>query len=198
MGQGRISAPCGPSHPCFQSRNSLHEGCSPLYTLCCSGTKSCLTLWPHGLQHARLPCPSPSLRVCSDSCPLSRWYYLTISSSATLFLPSIFPSIRVFSNESTLCIRWPKYWSFNLSIGPSKEYSGHDDQIFHQILFLMFLWGCFWIRFILKSMDFEWSRMLTVMCGGGVHLPSWVSEKNKGLSSPPLDPSKRKSAADCV
>ena len=41
-----------------------------------------------------------------------------------LLLPSFFPSIRVFSNESTLCIRWPKYWSFSFSIGPSKEYSG--------------------------------------------------------------------------
>ena len=41
-----------------------------------------------------------------------------------LFLPSIFPSIRVFSNESTLCIRWPKFWSFNFSISPSNEYSG--------------------------------------------------------------------------
>ena len=41
-----------------------------------------------------------------------------------LLLPSIFPSIRVFSNESALCIRWPKYWSFNLNISPSKEHSG--------------------------------------------------------------------------
>ena len=41
-----------------------------------------------------------------------------------LFLPSIFPSIRVFSNESALCIRWPKYWSFTFSISPSSEYSG--------------------------------------------------------------------------
>ena len=41
-----------------------------------------------------------------------------------LFLPSIFPSIRVFSNESTLHIRWPKYWSFSFSIGPSNEHSG--------------------------------------------------------------------------
>ena len=39
-------------------------------------------------------------------------------------LPSVFPSIRVFSNESVLCIRWPKYWSFNFSISPSNEYSG--------------------------------------------------------------------------
>ena len=41
-----------------------------------------------------------------------------------LFLPSIFPSIRVFSNESALCIRWSKYWSFSFSISPSNEYSG--------------------------------------------------------------------------
>ena len=41
-----------------------------------------------------------------------------------LLLPSIFPSIRVFSNESVLCIRWPKYWSFSCNISPSNEYSG--------------------------------------------------------------------------
>ena len=41
-----------------------------------------------------------------------------------LLLPSIFPSIRVFSNESALCIRWPKYWSFSFNISPSSEYSG--------------------------------------------------------------------------
>ena len=42
-----------------------------------------------------------------------------------LLLPSIFPSIRVFSNESTLCMRWPKYWSFHFNISPSNEYPGH-------------------------------------------------------------------------
>ena len=42
----------------------------------------------------------------------------------SLLLPSIFPSIRVFSNESALCIRWPKYWSFSFNINPSNEYSG--------------------------------------------------------------------------
>ena len=41
-----------------------------------------------------------------------------------LFLPSIFPSIRIFSSESIICIRWPKYWSFSFSISPSNEYSG--------------------------------------------------------------------------
>ena len=41
-----------------------------------------------------------------------------------LFLPSVFPSIRVFSNQSALCIRWPKYWSFSLNISPSNEHPG--------------------------------------------------------------------------
>ena len=79
---------------------------------------------PQGLQHARLPCPSPTLGACSNSCPLSQWCHPTISSSVILFLPaSIFPSIRIFSNDSVLCIRWPKYWSFSFSISLSNEYS---------------------------------------------------------------------------
>ena len=83
------------------------------------------SLQPRGLQHARPPCPSPTPRACSNSCPLSRWCYPTISSCHPLLhLPSIFPSIRVFSNESVLCIRWPKYWSFSFSISPSNEHSG--------------------------------------------------------------------------
>ena len=84
------------------------------------------TLWPHGLQHARLPCPSPSARACSNSCPLSRWCHLTISSSVVPFSSCLqpFPSIRVFSNESALHIKWPKYWSFSFSISLSNEYPG--------------------------------------------------------------------------
>ena len=86
----------------------------------------CPTLRPHGLQHTRPPLsitsswsllklmsielvmPSNHLVLC---CPL-------------LFLPSIFPSIRVSSRESVLHIRWPKYWSFSFNISPSNEYSG--------------------------------------------------------------------------
>ena len=84
------------------------------------------SLRPHRLQHARFPCPPLSPRVCSNSCPLSWWCHPTISSSAApfSFLLSIFPIIRVFSNESALHIRWPKYWIFSFSIGPSNEYSG--------------------------------------------------------------------------
>ena len=82
-------------------------------------------LQPHGLQHARLlfitdsqsllklmsielVMPSNHLILC---CPL-------------LLSPSVFPSIRVFSSELVLCVRWPKYWSFSFSISPSNEYSG--------------------------------------------------------------------------
>ena len=80
----------------------------------------------HGLQHTRPPCPSPTLRVYSNSCPLSRWSHPnhSILCHPLLHLPSIFPSIRVFSNESVLHIRWPKYWSFSFSISPSSEHPG--------------------------------------------------------------------------
>ena len=78
------------------------------------------------LQQARLLCPSLSPRVRSNSCPLSQWCYLTISSSvpSLLLLPSIFPSIRVFSKRWALYNRWSKYRSFSFSISPSNEYSG--------------------------------------------------------------------------
>ena len=78
------------------------------------------------VQHARLPCLSPTPGACSNSCPSSQWCHPTISSSVRplLLLPSIFQSIRVFSNELTLCIRWSKYWSFSFGISLSNEYSG--------------------------------------------------------------------------
>ena len=74
------------------------------------------SLQPHGLQHARPPCPSATPRACSNSWPWSWWCHPTISSCfPLLLLPSIFPSIRIFSNESALLIRWPEYWSFSIS-----------------------------------------------------------------------------------
>ena len=89
----------------------------------CSVTKRCLTLCSPMDQHARLPCPSLSPGACSNSRPLTWWCYPTISSSVPPASPppSIFPSITFFSNESALCLRWPKYWSFSFS--PSSEYS---------------------------------------------------------------------------
>ena len=79
------------------------------------------SLWLHGLQHTRPPCSSPAPKLCSSSCPLLWWCHPAIP---LLLLPSIIPSIRDFSNESTIHIRWPKYWSFSFSISPSNEYSG--------------------------------------------------------------------------
>ena len=81
---------------------------------------------PHGLQHTMPPCPLPS--------PQSLPKFMSIASMMPsshlilwcplLHLPSIFPSIRDFSNGSAVRIRWPKYWSFSFSISPSSEYSG--------------------------------------------------------------------------
>ena len=83
------------------------------------------SLRPHEPQHTRPPCPSPTPGVYSNPCPLSRWCHPTISSFHSFLLPpSVFPSIRVFSNESTLHMRWPKYWSFSFSIPPSNEHPG--------------------------------------------------------------------------
>ena len=87
--------------------------------------KSCLTLQPHGLQHARLPCPSLSVKGYSNSCSLSVMpsYHLILHCPLFL-LPSVFPSFGVFSTELSLCIRSPKYWSFSFRICYSNEYSG--------------------------------------------------------------------------
>ena len=77
------------------------------------------------LQHARLPCPSLSPRVCSELMSTESVMPSShlILCHALLLLPSIFPSIEVFSRESALHIRWPKYWSFIFSISPSNEQS---------------------------------------------------------------------------
>ena len=83
------------------------------------------SLQPHGPQQLRLPCPLPTPGDCLNSSIES----VMPSNHLILYhplilLPSIFPIIKVFSNESVLHIRWPKYWGFSCSISPSKEYSG--------------------------------------------------------------------------
>ena len=85
------------------------------------------SLRPHEPQHARPPCPSPTLGVRPNPCPLIE---LVMSSNhlilcgPLLLLPSIFPSIKVISNESALRVRCPKFWSFNFNISPSNEHPG--------------------------------------------------------------------------
>ena len=93
--------------------NSLwHHGLSTLINSSTSAWQACLSITNSQsllkLMSTKLVMPSNYLILCH---PL-------------LLLPSIFPSIRVFSSESVLCIRWPKYWSFSFSSSPSNEYSG--------------------------------------------------------------------------
>ena len=83
-------------------------------------SRSIVSLWPCEPQYARPPYPSPTPGVHPNPCPLSQWCHPAISSCCPLLLlPSVFPSIRIFSNESALCIRWPKYWNFSFNISPS-------------------------------------------------------------------------------
>ena len=83
------------------------------------------SLWPHRLQHARPPCPSPTPKFTQTHV---HWVSDVIDPShpllPPLLPPSVFPSIRVFFNESALRIRWPKYWSFCFNISPSNGYLG--------------------------------------------------------------------------
>ena len=83
------------------------------------------SLQPHGLQHGRPLCPSPTLSLLKlMSIELVMPPNHLILCHPLLLLPSIFPSIRVFSNEPVLRISWPKHWSFSFSVSPSNEYSG--------------------------------------------------------------------------
>ena len=82
------------------------------------------SLWPHGRQHTRPLCPSPAPGVYTNSCPLIGDAIQPSHPLHPLLLPSIFPSIRVISNELVLCFRWPKYWSLSFNISPSNEHSG--------------------------------------------------------------------------
>ena len=91
-----------------------------LINTACSHSVMSDSLWPHGLQHARLPCPALTPGAYSNSCPLSQWCHPTISSSVIPFSSWVqsFPALGSFP------VRWPKYWSFIFSINPSNEYSG--------------------------------------------------------------------------
>ena len=81
-------------------------------------------MWPHGPQHSRPPCSSPTPGVYPNSHPSVMPSNHLILCSPLLLLPSIFPSIGVFSNESALSIRWSKCWSFSFNISPSNEHPG--------------------------------------------------------------------------
>ena len=113
-------------------RRSLGEGngnplqCSCLVSVQFSRSVVSNSLRPHESQHTRPPCPSPTpgvhSRVASIESVMPSSHL--ILSRPLLLLPPIPPSIQVFSNESTVRMRWPKYWSFSFSISPSKEHPG--------------------------------------------------------------------------
>ena len=97
----------------------------PIYYNHCSVAKLHLTLG--NVMDCSIPgfCILHCLWVCSNSCSLSQWCYPTISSSVARFSSCpLFPSITLFSNASTLCVRWPEYWSSSFSISPANEYLG--------------------------------------------------------------------------
>ena len=96
----------------------------PLY--CCSVAQSCLTLcnpWTAAGQASLSITNSQSLPKLMSIGSMMLSNYLILC-HPLLLLRSIFPSVRLFSNEWALCIRWPKYWGFSFSISPSNEYSG--------------------------------------------------------------------------
>ena len=131
------------------------------------------SLWPHEQQHARPPCPSPTPRVHPNSCPSSQWCHLTISSSVIpiLLLPSIFPSIRVFSNESALCIlhglwvTYPLYFEALFLIHVCLWFLPHLD------LFLLFPVGNVLLCPFLTSNSILSDTTLYIPCSFDLYLP---------------------------
>ena len=123
-------------------------------------TQSCLTLCDP-MDCRQVSCPSPSPRACSNSCPLSQSMVPSnnlILCRPLLLLPSIFPSIGIFSNESALHIRWPKYWNFRFSISPSSEYPG--------LISLRVDWfGLFAVQGILESLLQHHSLKASILQG---------------------------------
>ena len=139
----------------------------------CSVTSE--SLRPHGLQHTRPPCPSPAPQVYSNSCPLSRWRHPTISSCRPLLLqPSVFPSIRVFSNESVLRIWWRSIGvSASSSVLP-KNIQDRFPFFFFPVLFTFLLYN---IVLVLPYIDMNlpWVNMCS---------PSWTPLPPPSLSHP--------------
>ena len=112
---------CKSLKPFYKKRWKLEV--SPVQFSCSVVTNS---LQPHRLQHTRLPCPSPTPRVCSNSIPLSQWCHPTISSSVVPFSSSLqsFPASGSFPISQFFASGGQKYWSFSFSISLSNEYSG--------------------------------------------------------------------------
>ena len=82
------------------------------------------SLWSHRFRHAKFPVHHQLPELAQTHVQVGDAIQPSYSLSSPLLLPSMFPSIHVFSKKSVLCIRWPKYWSLSFSISPSNEYSG--------------------------------------------------------------------------
>ena len=112
--------------PLTNGHGALGHSLSLQPTHCCSVSKSCLTLCSH------IDCSTPGLPLLHYLPEFAQthihWFGDAFQPAhlllPLLLLPSFFPNIRVFSSKSTLCIKWPKYWSFSFNISPSNEYSG--------------------------------------------------------------------------
>ena len=117
------------------------------------------SLTPHGLQHNRSPCQSPTPGVYSNSCPSSQYCHPTISSAVLPFYSHLesFLVSWFFSNESVLRIRWPKNWRFSFSISPSNEYSG-------LISFRMDWFNLLAVQGTLKSLHQHHSSKASILC----------------------------------
>ena len=117
------------------------------------------SLRPHGLQHVRLPCPSLSsqsmLRLMSIELVMPSNHLILCHH--LLFLPSVFPSIRDFSNELVLCIMCPKDWSFSFTVSPSSEHSG-------LISFRMDWLDCLAVQGTLKCLLQHHSSKASIFC----------------------------------
>ena len=136
---------------------------------------SCLTVTPKSVASLSI---TNYQSLYPNSCPLNLWCHLNhlILCHPLLLPPSIFPSIRVFPNESVLHIRWAKYWSFNFNISPSNEYSG-------MISFRMDWLDLLVIQGTLKSLLQHHSSKASVLQGAQLslqsnsHIHTWPLEK---------------------
>ena len=139
------------------------------------------SLQPHGLQHTRLSCPSPTPGVYSNSCPLNQWCHPTITSSVVPFsYIQSFPTSGSFQIKSVLRIRWPKYSSFSSNISLSNEYSG-------LISFRMDLLDLLGVQGTLKSLLQNHSSKASIVLHWAFfivhsHIHAWLLEKTIALT----------------